>query len=226
MPAFAQVRASASGALLTALIFAGTPLDAAEVKSAVALKKPLVLKTLTKEQIKALPDTDPIDVDGKITTKSQALADLQKIKPQAEAWAAQKASAALARFQKTSADFAAGQRTRIDSNNIRALAAVAQLRQQVEQKTDDKKPTPCPGPHIASVSTGSSAIYPGMVRVGRRRLFRPPAGKREAPHRVAVRRRRLHAARVPLERPPRDDLDPRQPLRPARAGRARLGRAL
>ena len=76
------------------------PLGAAEVKSAAALKKPVVLRTLSKEQIKALPDNDPIDVDGKITTKAQVLAEIHKIKPQADAWVAQKASAAQARFQK------------------------------------------------------------------------------------------------------------------------------
>ena len=155
--------AAAVGALAVTMLGLGRGIDAADVKSAAALKKPVVLKTLTKEQIRALPDIDPIDVNGKITTKAQALADLRKIKPQADAWAAQKASAALVRFQRTSADFAAAQKSRIESSNIRALAAVAQLRQSIEQKPEDKKPTPCAGPHVASVSSGSGGIYPGMA---------------------------------------------------------------
>ena len=154
-----------SGALLAAVLAPATSLVAVEVKSAALLKKPVALKTLSKEQIKALGDNDPIDVDGKVTTKAQALADLQRLKPQAEAWAAQKASASMAKFQKMSGDFAAGQKSRVDANNIRATAAAAQLRQAIEQqqKEDKKPPTPCAGPHIASVSTGSNPIYPGMA---------------------------------------------------------------
>lgn len=157
------IHAPLLGALFAAATLHAPDLFAADVKSGPVVKKPVVLKTLTKEQLKALPDNEPIDVDGKVTTKAQVRADILKIKPQADAWVAQKVSASLAKFQKVNGDFASGQKNRIESNNIRALAAVASLRQEFDQKTEDKKPTPCGAPHIASVSTGSTAIYPGMA---------------------------------------------------------------
>ena len=163
MKRLAKGSVAAWGAVAVAVFGLGRDLGAADVKSPVVLKKPVALRTLTKEQIQALPDDAPVEIDGKITTRSQARADIQRIKPQADAWVAQKLAASMARFQQMSGDFAAVQKRKIDSNNIRALAAVAQLRQSIEQKADDKKPTPCAGPHIASVSTGSTAIYPGMA---------------------------------------------------------------
>ena len=148
--------------MLAALL--GAPgLGAVEVTSAAAAKKPVVLKTLTKEQIKALPDNDPIDVGGRITTKAQVVADVLRIKRRADGGVAKNGSAALASLQRTMADFASAQKTRIESNNIKALAAVAALRQQVEQQKTDTKPTPCAAPHLASVSAGSGGIYPGMA---------------------------------------------------------------
>ena len=162
MRRFVGIRSAVPQAVLLAVLLGARGLGAVEVKSAAA-KKPVDLKTLTAEQIKALPDNDPIDVGGRITTKAQALADLRKIKPEADAWVVQKTSAAAARFQKLSSDFAALQKSRIESNNIKSLAAVAALRQQVEQQKTDTKPTPCAAPHLASVSSGSGGIYAGMA---------------------------------------------------------------
>jgi hypothetical protein len=149
---------------LSAAVLALSPaLAAADVKPAASAKTPILLKSLTKEQIKRLGDDDPIDVGGRVTTKAQTLAEIRRLKPQTDVWVAQKASAAAARFQKAGLELASSQKARIESNNIKALAAVAALRQQVEQQKTDPKPTPCAGPHLSSVSTGSTAIYPGMA---------------------------------------------------------------
>src|SRR5712692_6821908 len=153
-------------ALLSAAVLQGPVLFAVEVKGTPTARKPVALKSLTKEQIKALPDKEPIEIDGKVTTKTQIIADIQKVKPQADAWHAQQLSAAIGRFEKASSEFRARQKGKLEGDNIAAIAAVSKLRQEIEaedQKKQDKKPTPCAGPHIVNVSVGSGAIYPGMA---------------------------------------------------------------
>jgi len=159
------------GIIALALSVAAAPLTAAPPPSPtpaprVVLKKPIALKSLSKEQIKALGDNEPIEVAGKTTTKAQARAELAKHKATSDAWIKQQLAGDEGRFQKRSADYAAARKSKLDAENVKATAAVARLRQALEQA---KTPTPAPSgkipctPKITSLSNGSNPIYPGMA---------------------------------------------------------------
>ena len=159
------------GIVALALSVAAAPLAAAAPPTPtpaprLAIKKPIAVKSLSKEQIKALGDNDPVEIDGKVTTKAQIRADVLKHKATSEAWLAQQMAGAEGRFQKMSGDFGAAQKSKRDAENVKATAAVAKLRQVLEQA---KTPTPAPSgkipctPKITSLSNGSNPIYPGMA---------------------------------------------------------------
>jgi hypothetical protein len=158
------------GIIVVALSVAAAPLATAAPPTPtpaprLAIKKPVAVKSLSKEQLQALGDNDPVEIDGKTITKAQARADMLKLKPQADAWVRQKTAGAESRFQTRSGEFGAAQKTKLDAENVKATAAVARLRQSLEQApTPTPKPEqkgPCT-PHIASLSNGSNPVYPGM----------------------------------------------------------------
>lgn len=149
--------------LAVALATGAAPLAAEPTPVAGARKRPVVAKSLTREQIKALGDHEPVDVDGRVMTKGQAKQEIQKAKVQAEAWHQQQMATGQARLERVSAEFRAKEKARVETENIKAAASVAKLRQVLESPVKkEKTPTPCGNPHIADVSTGSNAMYPGM----------------------------------------------------------------
>lgn len=136
-----------------------------------AIRKPVVASTLTMEQIRALGDNEPIEFQGRITTKAQVRADLMKFKPLADAWVQQRLGQSMGKLQKMNTDLETAHQTKIRAETMKAGALVAKIMQGVKKESP---PPPCTSPHLDQVF--SPIISPGIPITAMGTCFGPQGG--------------------------------------------------
>lgn len=147
-------RRSALWASIGVALLAAPPLFAQSAAGSAAVRKPVAASTLTRDQIRALGDDEPVEVQGRITTKAQMRAELARFKPQADAWAQQAAAESEGRLQQVRAELESVRKRKIGEEKARASATLAGLlaaKVQAEQIC---------GPYLEQVF--STTIGPGV----------------------------------------------------------------
>ncbi len=112
------------------------------------LKAPVKFSSLTKQQLASLGDNDPIEFNGKVTTKSALLAPLRNARAESEAEVKIKLARATSKLATLKVQSANLQRAQIDKSRSLLSGALAKLR---IAPTPAPKPTPCAGPVVAGV---------------------------------------------------------------------------
>lgn len=127
------------------LLLSSTGLSAAATPR---LKAPVKFSTLTKQQLAQLGDNDPIEFNGKVTTKSALLAPLRNARAESEAEVKLKLAQASSKLQSLKVRSANLHKVQIDRSRSLLSGELSKLR---IAPTPAPKPTPCAGPVVAGV---------------------------------------------------------------------------
>ena len=128
-----------------ALAFSFTPPATAQ---APRVKAPVPFSSLTKAQLQALGENDPIEFHGKVTTKGALLAPLKNARVEADAELKIKLAQSDSKLQTLKARSAALHVQMLDRSRSLISGELAKLR---IAPTPGPKPTPCAGPVVAGV---------------------------------------------------------------------------
>ncbi len=136
---------------LTLAAFAvGAALAAPAAAQAPRPRVPVKFTALSKDQLLKLADDEPIEINGRVTTKSALLAPLKNARAETDVELRVKLAQAASRLEGLKARSATLQHQQVDRSKSLITSELAKLR-AIPTLTPKATPTPCAGPVVAGV---------------------------------------------------------------------------
>ncbi|MDL2716763.1 MAG: hypothetical protein PT977_03325 [Acidobacteriota bacterium] len=130
-----------------ALVFSFTPPATAQ---APRVKAPVPFSSLTKAQLQTLGDNDPIEFQGKVTTKATLLAPLRNARVEADAELKIKLAQSASKLETLKVRSASLHSQQVGRSRTLVTGELAKLKQFIPP-APKATPTPCAGPVVAGV---------------------------------------------------------------------------